>query len=113
MQLFELGAQVIPGVQSVPSVWHTPGHSSFILTAGDEQLLVAGDAFMSVPLGVHNPWFEPLADHVPEKGPRGRFELLERAAQGGMLVSSFHVPHPGLGRVEAESSMRFRWRPAA
>lgn len=113
VELFELGEQVLPGVHSVASTWHTPGHSSFVLSAGDEQLLVTGDAVMSVPLGVHNPWFEPLADHSPEKGVRGRFELLERAARGGMLVSTFHIPHPGLGRIEADGGMRFRWRPAA
>jgi hypothetical protein len=41
-RLFQKG-DVFPGVTAIPCPGHTPGHTSFLISSGNEQLLIWGD----------------------------------------------------------------------
>jgi Metallo-beta-lactamase superfamily len=41
-RLFQKG-EVFPGVTAIPCHGHTPGHTSFLISSGNEQLLIWGD----------------------------------------------------------------------
>jgi glyoxylase-like metal-dependent hydrolase (beta-lactamase superfamily II) len=72
-----MGDEVIPQIQAVDSIGHTPGQASFLITSGEESLLVTGDVFFSDPLNLENPDWEVAFDADPELGVTARRQLLE------------------------------------
>ena len=40
---YETGKDVAPGLQSVATLGHTPGHSSFILSSGSDKVFIPSD----------------------------------------------------------------------
>ena len=112
LETFELGAEVMPGVASVPTTWHTPGHSSFNLTlGGGPSVFFAGDALGIVALSIENPWFRCRPDSFPEQGVVGRYALLDQLAAEQAIIIPFHARFPGIGRVTPHGPMQFTWVP--
>ena len=56
---FESGKEVAPGITSIATPGHTPGHTSFVLASGSDKLLVQADVTSGIALVfVRNPdWF--------------------------------------------------------
>ncbi len=107
---FALGDEIIPGVVSVPSVGHTPGQSSYLITSGDDSLLATGDVFFSDPLNLENPDWEVAFDTDPTQGVATRKQLLEVVAGDRRKLLVPHMPFPGLGHVRAQGDA-YGWEP--
>lgn len=50
LQPFELGAELTPGIRSVPAVGHTPGHSRYLVSSSTAHLLLLGDTLQVAPV---------------------------------------------------------------
>ena len=109
---FEWGAEVLPGVEAIDTHGHTPGHTSFALHAGNESLLVLGDALTNAWISFERPAWPSGSDQDPEQGVRTRRALLDRLAGERSSVLGFHLPSPGAGRVE-RSGNAYRFVPDA
>ncbi len=107
---FALGDEIIPGIVSVPSVGHTPGQSSYLITSGDESLLATGDVFFSDPLNLENPDWEVAFDTDPQAGVATRKQLLETVVGDRRKLLVPHMPFPGLGHVRAQGDA-YGWEP--
>lgn len=91
--------EVAPGFTAMPLPGHTPGHSGFMLDAGDEQLLIWGDVVHSTALQFANPdWTIPFDTDQP-LAAQTRKAMFDRAAADQLLVTGMHLDFPGLGRV--------------
>lgn len=119
VQLFELGGEVLPGIQSVATTWHTVGHSAFegsVPNPEDEsgRFFFGGDAVLSSILGIENPSVKAAVDQSPHKGVRGRQRLVRTLARRGTRALFPRIRFPGLGNVGVKSAKRgtFRWWPA-
>ena len=117
--LFDLGSEVVPGIQSNATAWHTIGHSAFEgsiqdSTDGSGRFFFGGAAVLTSPLGIENPLTVVSSDQFPEKGVHGRKELLSLLARRGTRSLFSHVAFPGLGNISFESKKfgTFRWWPA-
>lgn len=100
--------ELIPGVYSIPTYGHTPGHMSFELRAGTQALMVGGDAIGNHHVAFARPAWHSGADQNPEQAALTRQILLNRLADEQMPLLGFHLPQGGLGRVEkAADSFRF------
>ena len=105
---FEWGDEVLGGVEAVDTHGHTPGHTSFALHAGGESLLVVGDALTNAAISFARPAWPTGADQDPERAVRTRLALLDRLAGDESAILGFHLPAPGVGRVErADGAYRF------
>ena len=102
--------EVLPHVRAVDAAGHTPGHTAFVLESRGERLLCAGDTFYDSLQLSHPGWRTPW-DHDAERSVLSRRRLLGWAADENLLVHAYHMPFPGLGRVERHGSA-FRWSPA-
>lgn len=91
--------EIAPGVFSLPSPGHTPGHLSLPVVSGGDQLPVTGDAVYHPWITVEHPDWRPPLDMDPEQAVETRRRLSARAADERMRVVAFHVPFPGLGHV--------------
>ena len=102
--LFEPGAEVLPGVEAVDTAGHTPGHMSYMLHGGSEPVLVAGDAILHFAVSFEHPSWPSGSDQDPEMGIATRKKLLDRLASDKAMLTAYHLPEPGEGRVEREGS---------
>ncbi|PSN18234.1 MBL fold metallo-hydrolase [filamentous cyanobacterium CCP5] len=107
---FALGAEIVPGITAVPSVGHTPGQVSYLITSGEDSLLATGDVFFSDPLNLEHPNWEVVFDTDPKQGIETRKQLLEAIADSRRLVMVPHMPFPGLGHVGSQGEA-YGWEP--
>uniref|UniRef100_UPI003BA8F9E1 MBL fold metallo-hydrolase n=1 Tax=Stappia sp. TaxID=1870903 RepID=UPI003BA8F9E1 len=98
---------VIPGVTMIDTPGHTPGHMSVLVEDGGGQLLVTGDALTHPAVSFERPDWQPSTDQLPEVAAATRRQLLDRAATDGLLLVGYHLPWPGVGRVETKGAA---WR---
>lgn len=100
VRFFEPGTEVAPGVESVATFGHTPGHVSYAVHAGGESVMVVGDALTHPILSFRRPkWRAPL-DQIPETAAETRTKLLDRLAADQMRLIGYHLPEPGIGYAE-------------
>ena len=97
---FAPNAEVAPGIRSVPTPGHSPGHTSFLVHDGSAQALIIGDAVTTPAFFLPNPEWYPSFDMDPPVAVDTRKRLLDRAATERMPVVGYHFPMPATGRVE-------------
>jgi glyoxylase-like metal-dependent hydrolase (beta-lactamase superfamily II) len=97
-RLVEGPAEVVPGIEVLPTPGHTPHHQSVLVRDGGDTLCFLADL---VPTTAHLPlpWImgydlEPLVTLETKRA------LLKRAAEEGWMVVFEHDPVIGLGRVQ-------------
>jgi glyoxylase-like metal-dependent hydrolase (beta-lactamase superfamily II) len=96
---FKPGAEVAPGIVSIPAYGHTPGHTAFEIHSGKEALLAMSDTAREPWLFVRHPEWQPNYDMDGPLAANTRKAMLERAAADRMLVEAYHFPFPACGHV--------------
>jgi len=96
---FKPGAEVAPGIVSLPAYGHTPGHTAFSVHSGKESLLVMSDTVRNPYLFVRHPDWQPIFDMDGPLAAKARRNMLERAASDRMLVEAYHFPFPAGGHI--------------
>jgi glyoxylase-like metal-dependent hydrolase (beta-lactamase superfamily II) len=96
--LVETDHQVCDEISLVPTVGHTPGHVSVMISSRGEQALITGD-FMHHPCQIAHPEWDTLADSDPEQGIRTRRIMFERLAGTPVLVIGTHFAGATAGRI--------------
>ncbi|MGG5820185.1 MBL fold metallo-hydrolase [Falsiroseomonas sp. HW251] len=109
---FARDAEVLPGLRSVATPGHSPGHVSFLLADGTRQLMVMGDVVGAAELFLPMPAWQPMLDMDPALAAETRMRLLDRLAADRIEVIAFHWPMPSTGRVE-RAGAGYRFIPAA
>jgi glyoxylase-like metal-dependent hydrolase (beta-lactamase superfamily II) len=99
VQLFEDGAEVLPGVVARGTYGHTPGHMSFELREGDERLMILGDAIANAHLALARPDWPNGSDQDPVTGAATRVALVAEIAADAIPVVGFHLPDGGIGQI--------------
>ncbi len=102
--------EIAPGIHIVGSAGHTAGHIGLLLQSENERLLLVGDAITNVHVAFEHPRWRFLYDDYGAQAVQTRVALLERAASEGFLVSGYHFPYPGVGRVFRDGG-GYRWLP--
>lgn len=108
---FEEGNDPVPGIKAIPTNGHTPGHTSYLVTAGDQQLLIWGDIVHSYAVQLPRPNVSIEFDTDQRAAIAARKKLLQRAAQGKLWIAGAHMPFPGIGHVVRDGK-GWRWAPA-
>lgn len=106
---FAPGADIIPGVvKAVEIRGHTPGHSGYMITSGDESLLYMGDTMHHFVVSVQRPDWTIQFDSDAPTAQSSRKALLARSAESGQRIYAVHFPFPGLGKFERRGD-EFVW----
>jgi glyoxylase-like metal-dependent hydrolase (beta-lactamase superfamily II) len=93
--------EVAPGITLLSAPGHSPGHSAVLVNSDGEELLCVGDA-VAHELNLMHPEWAMAHEEAPSVAVTSRRQLLDRAVDHGMLVHSFHMPFPSLGRIRTE-----------
>lgn len=101
-------AEIASGIAYVPTPGHTPGHCSVRISSGSSGLIVTADTLFHPHVSFAHPDWQPVADMDGAAAVASRRRLLDMAATDGLQLSAYHIPFPGLGRVERHASA-YRW----
>lgn len=101
---FEGVGDLMPGlaVRALPG--HTPGHSGFVVSSGDAELLIWGDIIHVGAYQFPKPEAAIGFDVDPETATTTRQALLAEVAESRLTVAGMHLPFPGVGHVVPEGS---------
>lgn len=112
---FDAGVEVVPGVTSIATPGHTPGHTSFIINSAGEKAIIQADATTHPNLFAERPGWHVWSDMDPDLAEQSRRKLYELAASEKILVQAFHFSFPTLGHIaKQETDYRFtpiHWNP--
>ncbi|MBU1314407.1 MAG: MBL fold metallo-hydrolase [Alphaproteobacteria bacterium] len=110
VELYEAGAEIVPGLTTIVAAGHTPGMATFLVHSGDDQLLLTADLAYHPVVNIDNPWL-PGPDRDKETALSSRRRIFDQAAADRIPVLGFHFPFPGLGRM-LKTDGGYAWIPA-
>lgn len=100
------GTVVAPGITTRATPGHTPGHTSTVISSGDERLIVLGDA-LHCPAQLTETEWQFLYDVDRDLASRTRAALLREAEEPGTALLPAHFPGMvGARLVAAEAGPR-------
>ena len=108
---YEWGKDVAPGLLAVESIGHTPGHTSYVLSSGDDKVFIQSDVTNNPDLFVRNPGWHLMYDQDPVQAETTRRKVFDMISADKMRVQGFHYPFPGLANLEKDGT-GYRWIPA-
>jgi glyoxylase-like metal-dependent hydrolase (beta-lactamase superfamily II) len=110
-QTFDRDRELLPGVASIDTHGHTPGHASYLVSSGDERLLILGDLVHNHAVQFARPEVAFEFDTDPRQAVLTRQRIFARAAKERLMVAGMHLPFPGIGHVRKERK-GYAWVPA-
>ncbi|WP_105431634.1 MBL fold metallo-hydrolase [Neorhizobium sp. T6_25] len=111
IELYEAGAEIVPGLTTLPAFGHTPGMANFLVQSGGDQLLLTADLAYHPIVNVDRPW-TPGPDRDKDAALASRRRIFDMAAADRLLVLGFHYPFPGLGRI-LKTDTAYAWVPVS
>ena len=101
---FEPGADVLPGVRSIPAFGHTPGHTAFAIEGGSHKVMFWADNTNIAALFVRHPDWSAVFDMDADAARATRRKLAEMAIDADMLVAGYHLPGAAIGTLSRRGS---------
>ena len=90
---------VVAGVRAIATYGHTPGHTSFHLSSGSQQLIVSGDVTNIRALNMKNPGWHLAFDVDAALAEANRRKFFDRAIADKAVVTGYHWGTPGAGTI--------------
>jgi glyoxylase-like metal-dependent hydrolase (beta-lactamase superfamily II) len=108
---FEGNKEVAPGITSINTPGHTPGHTSFRISSGNANLIVQADVVSGIgSVFVRNPdWFAG-GDMDGPTAVATRRKLYDMLVADRLLTTAYHLQAPGVGNVE-KSGAGYKFTP--
>lgn len=97
---YEPGKEIAPGITSVATYGHTPGHNSHVVTSGSASVYVQADVTNHPALFARNPGWHAFFDQIPDMAETTRRKVYDMLAADKTMVQGFHYPFPAVAFVE-------------
>jgi glyoxylase-like metal-dependent hydrolase (beta-lactamase superfamily II) len=98
--------EVAPGISTLATPGHTPGHTMYVLSSQGQRAVILGDA-ISCPVQIAAPQLEALADVDRKLGIATRERILRELEGSDTLVGGPHFPGLEFGRVLVGEGTRY------
>ena len=110
MTMIDDGATVASGITAMAAYGHTPGHTIFMIESDGKMMAICAD-FANHPVwAIANPDWEIRFDSDKAQASATRKSILGMLASDGIPFSSYHMPFPAIGFIEADGD-GFRYAP--
>ena len=96
--------EVVGSVRSIATPGHTPGHTSYLVGSGKQQLLVLGDITNIPLLFVKNPGWQAVFDADGALAETNRRKIMDRAIADKLIVAGYHYSMPGAGTFKRDGN---------
>ena len=97
-RLFKQG-EVFPGVTAIPRPGHTPGHTTFMISSGKEQLLIWGDTVHVPEVQTARPEVCMEFDCDADAAAVSRRKVFDMVATDRLQVTGMHLHFPGFAHL--------------
>jgi glyoxylase-like metal-dependent hydrolase (beta-lactamase superfamily II) len=101
---FAAGAEVVPGIKSMATPGHTPGHASFVVGSGAAQLIVQGDVSGSGNIFLKNPGWHSMFDLDANLAEATRRKLYDQAIADKAMIAGYHWGFPNAGTLAKDGN---------
>lgn len=112
---YEPGKDIAPGIQSVATHGHTPGHTSHIISSGSRSVVVQADVTNHPALFARNPGWHVMFDMDGAKAEEARRKLYDRIAADRLIVQAYHYSFPAAAHIEKDGNgyrpVPVQWQP--
>ena len=102
IETYKPGAEIVPGLAMIDTSGHSAGHCSVLLGLGREQVLIGGDVLIEPVISFAHPQWRWGPDWDQDRGVAARLRVLDMLATDNIALIGYHLPWPGLGRVERQ-----------
>jgi glyoxylase-like metal-dependent hydrolase (beta-lactamase superfamily II) len=106
MELVEGERTISAALTAIPTPGHTPGHTSVVVTSGQERGFILGDVVITA-IDAEDPELDSVFDWDNGIARETRKKTVERLIADGSLVGASHLPAPGLGRFVREGGRQW------
>ena len=110
LRLLDGETKVTDQITIVPSVGHSEGHASIVLTSGREMAIYTGDIVQQAAQLERTAWVSAF-DVLPLMSMEAKKRLVEKAIREKALLICVHLPFPGVGRMTRTADGRKKWEP--
>jgi glyoxylase-like metal-dependent hydrolase (beta-lactamase superfamily II) len=107
------GGEVFPGVIAIPRPGHTPGHTTYMISSGNDQLLIWGDTVHVPEVQTARPEVCIAFDVDPAAAEASRRAVFDMVATDRLLVTGMHLHFPGFSRLQKRRDTGYQLIPAA
>jgi glyoxylase-like metal-dependent hydrolase (beta-lactamase superfamily II) len=90
---------VFPGVTAIPRHGHTPGHTTFLISSGNDQLLIWGDIVHVPEVQTARPEVCMEFDTDANAAAAARRQVFDMVASDRLLVTGMHLNFPGFAHL--------------
>jgi len=111
-RLFKAEGEVFPGITAIPRQGHTPGHTTYMISSGKEQLLIWGDTVHVPEVQTARPEVCMDFDTDKDMAASSRRKVFDMAATDRLLVTGMHLHFPGFAHLVRDGA-GYRLIPAA
>lgn len=101
---YESGKDVAPGIQSLATHGHTPGHTSHIVSSGSKSVVIQADVTNHPSLFVRNPGWHAMFDMDGAKAEEARRKLYDRIVADRLIVQGYHYAFPAAAYIEKDGT---------
>ena len=103
--------QLVPGISSIATHGHTPGHSVYAVESQGQKLLVLGDLMHVAAVQFPNPAVTIAFDSDAKAAAPQRQKIFAEAAAKGHVLAIAHVSFPGIGQLRPNAKAGYDWLP--
>lgn len=97
---YEWEREIVPGLTSVGTPGHTPGHTSYVVASGGARVFVQSDVTNMPVLFARNPGWHLAFDQDAVMAEATRRRVYDMLAAERLPVQGFHYPFPAVAHVE-------------
>jgi len=101
---------IVDGMQLVPLLGHTPGHTGYEFSSKGHRILFWGDTIHAQSVQLQHPEVTVVFDIEQTAAAATRDQLLPQLAHEDVLIAGPHMSFPGVGRLHKEGN-GYRWAP--
>ena len=110
-QSFDADITLTPGIRTLATHGHAPGHTSYVVESKGQTLIVMGDLVLMGALQFAHPSLGSAFDADPNAAAQQRLRVFKMAVRDDSWVAGGHLTFPGIGHIRAGEE-RYVWIPA-
>jgi glyoxylase-like metal-dependent hydrolase (beta-lactamase superfamily II) len=101
---YDWDKEIMPGLTAVETIGHTPGHTSYVLSSGNDKVFIQSDVTNNPnPFATHPEW-HAFFDQDGEQAEKTRRRVYDMVSSEKLLLQGFHYPFPGLAHLEKDGN---------
>ncbi len=100
--LYQGDKELVPGIRSVDTFGHTPGHTAFHLSSGNDEAMLLGDMLNLPALFLANLDWQLVFDSDKDQATKARKAMVQRALADNMTIAGYHFGFPNSGKIKKD-----------